>query len=239
MFQSIHQLLNNFYTNTEMPIISAMVLGLMTTISPCPLATNISAIGFLSRNITSKKAIIWHGLIYTLGRTITYVGVAALFLMGANQMNIQRFLGTYGERILGPLLVIIGIFMFDLIRIKFSSSGKLAQKAEEKSKNGSFWSILFLGIVFALSFCPYSGVLYFMMLIPLTLTSPEGLLLPVVFSFATALPVILFAFLIAFTISAAGKFYNRIKAFEFWFRRIVGVVFILSGIFLIWQVYLN
>jgi cytochrome c-type biogenesis protein len=239
MLQGINQLLNDFYTNAEMPLISALILGLMTAISPCPLATNISAIGFLSRNISSKRTILWQGLIYTLGRTVTYVGVAALFFLGANQMNIQKFLGTYGEKFLGPLLVVIGIFMLDLIRLKFSGSGKLSKKAEEKSKSGSFWGILLLGIVFALAFCPYSGVLYFMMLIPLTLSSAEGLLLPVVFSLATALPVILFAFLIAFTVSAAGKFYNKIKVFELWFRRIVGILFILSGIYLIWQVYFS
>lgn len=238
MFDSLNQLLNNLYTNAELPLISALVLGLMTAISPCPLATNISAIGFLSRNLARKRMILWQGLIYTLGRTITYVGLASLFFLGANQMNIQRFVATYGEKILGPLLVIIGLFMLDLIRLKFFGSGKLTQKAEEKSKSGSFWSVLLLGIVFALAFCPYSGVLYFMMLIPLTLSSPEGLLLPLVFSVATALPVIIFAFLIAFTVSAAGKFYNKIKSFEFWFRKIVGVIFILAGLYLIWQVFL-
>ncbi len=237
MFESLNHLLNNLYSNADLPIISALVLGLMTAISPCPLATNISAIGFLSRNLTNKRMILWQGLIYTAGRTISYVGLAALFFLGANQMNIQKFVSRYGERILGPLLVLIGLFMLDLIKLNLPGSGKLAQKAEEKSKSGSFWSVLLLGIVFALAFCPYSGVLYFMMLIPLTLSSPEGLLLPVVFSVATALLVILFAFLIAFTVSAAGKFYNKVKVFEKWFRKIVGVIFILAGIYLIWQVY--
>jgi len=237
MFDGLNHLLNNLYSNAELPFVSALVLGLMTAISPCPLATNISAIGFLSRNFSKKKMILWQSLIYTTGRSIAYVGLAALFFLGANQMNIQKFVSRYGERILGPLLVLIGVFMLDLIKLKLYGSGKLTQKAEEKSKSGSFWSVLLLGIVFALAFCPYSGVLYFMMLIPLTLSSPEGLLLPVVFSVATALPVILFAFLIAFTVSAAGKFYNNIKKFELWFRRIIGVVFILAGLYLVWQVY--
>lgn len=237
MFDGLNNILNQFYSNAEFPLISALVLGLMTAISPCPLATNISAIGFLSRNISDKKKILWQGLIYTLGRSIAYVGLAAIFILGANQMNIQRFVSQYGEKILGPLLVLIGVFMLDLIKLKLPGSGKLAQKAEEKSKSGSFWGVLVLGIVFALAFCPYSGVLYFMMLIPLTLSSPEGLLLPLTYSIATALPVIMFAFLIAFTVSAAGKFYKNIKTFELWFRRIVGVVFIIAGLYLIWQVY--
>jgi cytochrome c-type biogenesis protein len=235
----INSLLHNLYSNAEIPLLSALILGLMTAISPCPLATNISAIGFLSKNLSNKKRVLWQGLVYTLGRTFAYVGLAALFFLGANQMNIQRFVATYGERILGPLLVLIGVFMLDLIRLKLGGTGKIAQKAEEKSKSGSFWGVFLLGVVFALAFCPYSGVLYFMMLIPLTLASPEGLLLPLVFSVATALPVILFAILIAYTVSAAGKFYNKIKSFEFWFRRIVGVVFILAGLYLIWQVYIG
>jgi len=233
------EFLNQLLANSNWPILTAVIIGLMTAISPCPLATNISAIGFLSRNLTDKKMILWQSLIYTLGRSIAYVGIAGIFLIGVNEKAVQSILSTYGERILGPLLIVIGIFMLDLIRINIPGFGGLSAKAEEKSKSGSLWSVLFLGIVFALAFCPYSGVLYFFMLIPLTLSSPEGLLLPLAFSIATALPVILFAFLIAFTVSAAGKLYNNIKVFEFWFRRIVSVIFILAGIYLVYQVYLS
>lgn len=231
--------LNQLLANSNWPIMTAAVLGLMTAISPCPLATNISAIGYLSRNITNKKLILWQSLIYTLGRSIAYVALAGLFMLGLEQGAVQSFFATYGERFLGFLLIIIGVFMLDIIKIRFPGLGKLSQKAEEKSKSGSFWSVLFLGIIFALAFCPYSGVLYFLMLIPITLSSPEGLLLPFAFSIATALPVIIFAFLIAFTVSAAGKLYNNIKVFEFWFRRIVSVIFILAGIYMVYLVYLQ
>jgi cytochrome c biogenesis protein CcdA len=124
MFDSLNHLLNNFYSNAELPLISALILGLMTAISPCPLATNISAIGFLSRNFSNKKKILWQSLIYTLGRSIAYVGLAALFFLGANQMNIQKFVSQYGERILGPLLVLIGVFMLDIIKLRLPGSGK-------------------------------------------------------------------------------------------------------------------
>ncbi len=233
------ELLNDLLANSNWPVLTAIILGLMTAISPCPLATNISAIGFLSRNITNKKMILWQSLIYTLGRSVAYVALAGIFLLGVDQGKVQVFFATYGERFLGPLLIIIGIFMLDIIKLRIPGFGGLSAKAEEKSQSGSFWSVLFLGIVFALAFCPYSGVLYFLMLIPLTLSSPEGLLLPFAFSIATALPVILFAFLIAFTVSSAGKFYNKIKVFEFWFRRIVSIIFILSGIYIIYMIYFN
>ena len=232
------EILNQLLANSNWPILSAVILGLMTAISPCPLATNISAIGYLSRNLSNKKLILWQSLIYTLGRSIAYVALAGIFLLGVEQAKVQILLASYGEKILGPLLIVIGIFMLDLIKIRIPGLGGLSQKAEEKSKSGSFWSVLILGFVFALAFCPYSGVLYFFMLIPLTLSSPEGLLLPFSFAIATALPVIFFAFLIAFTVSAAGKFYNKIKTFEFWFRRIVSIVFILAGLYMIYVVYI-
>lgn len=231
------EFLNQLLSASNWPILTAAILGLMTAISPCPLATNISAIGFLSRNITNKKLILWQSLIYTLGRSIAYVGLAAVFLLGVEQAKVQHLFATYGERFLGFILIIIGVFMLDLIRLRIPGFGNISKKAEEKSKTGSFWSVLLLGIVFALAFCPYSGVLYFLMLIPLMLASPEGLLLPLSFSITTALPVILFAFLIAFTVSAAGKFYNNIKVFELWFRRIISVVFILAGIYMVYVVY--
>ena len=230
--------LQNILDSSNIPILSAFLIGLMTAISPCPLATNISAIGFLSRNLSNKKMVLWQSLVYTLGRAIAYVGLASIFLVGINEVAVQGFLSRYGERILGPLLIVIGVFMLDVIKIKFPGFSGLSEKAEENSKSGSIWAVLLLGIVFALAFCPYSGALYFLMLIPLMLSSPEGLLIPFTFSIATALPVIFFAFLIAFTVSAAGKFYNKIKVFEFWFRRIVGVIFILAGLYLMYQIYI-
>jgi len=229
--------LQHFLDNSQMPLLSAFLIGLMTAISPCPLATNISAIGFLSRNLSDKRMVMWQSVIYTLGRTIAYVGLASVFLAGINEKFVQGIVSRYGEKILGPLLIIIGVFMLNLIKLKIPGITGLSEKAEEKGKTGSFLGVLFLGIVFALAFCPYSGALYFLMLIPLMLSSSEGLLIPFTFSIATALPVIFFAFLIAFTVSAAGKFYNKIKVFEFWFRCIVSVVFILAGLYLVYQVY--
>jgi hypothetical protein len=99
-----------------------------------------------------------------------------------------------------------------------------------KANNG-FWGVLLLGIVFALAFCPYSGVLYFGMLIPMTVSSASGLFLPISFAIATGIPVIIFAWLIAFSVGSIGNLYNKIKVFETWFRRVVAVVFIGIGIY--------
>jgi len=138
----------------------------------------------------------------------------------------------WGEKLLGPILILIGLFMLDIIKIKFPGFSYLTDRIGEKSKN-SYWSTLLLGMVFAMAFCPYSGVLYFVMLIPMTVASASGLYLPVLFAIATGLPVILFAWLLAYAVGNVGKLYNQIKNFELWFRRVVSVVFIITGIYYI------
>jgi sulfite exporter TauE/SafE len=226
------EILQSFLENSNFPFLTAFVLGLMTAISPCPLATNITAIGFLSRDIESKKKVFINGLIYTLGRGVTYTTIGLIFYFGADKFQVSGFLQQWGERILGPLLIIIGLFMLGVLKFTIPGIGSLTEKMENKSNSG-FWGVLLLGIVFALAFCPYSGVLYFGMLIPITISSAGGLYLPLVFALATGIPVIIFAWLIAFSIGSIGSVYNKIKVFELWFRRVVAVLFIIVGIYYI------
>jgi cytochrome c-type biogenesis protein len=226
------EFLKSILENSQYAFLTAFILGLMTAISPCPLATNISAIGFISRNLENRRRVFLNGLVYTLGRIISYTGLAVIIFFGASKVNAASIFQGWGEKLLGPLLVIIGLFMLDVIRINFPGFSKLTDRIGEKGK-GRYWSTLLLGMIFALAFCPYSGVLYFVMLIPMTVASAGGLYLPVVFAIATSLPVIIFAWLLAYAIGNVGKLYNRIKIFELWFRRIVAVVFILVGIYYI------
>jgi cytochrome c biogenesis protein CcdA len=215
------------------------ILGLMTAISPCPLATNITAIGFISKDIENKKKIFLNGLLYTLGRAISYTALGVIIYFGASTFHIVKFFQLYGERILGPLLIIIGIIMLDLIKIKFPEFTKITSTIEKKSKSGSSWSALLLGIIFALAFCPYSGVLYFGMLIPMSITSSSGLFLPFVFAIATGLPVIIIAYLLAYSISSIGGFYKKVKVFEKWFRIVVAIAFIIAGIYYLYIYYIK
>lgn len=224
------ELLRNILENSQYSVVTALILGLMTAISPCPLATNISAIGFISRDIDNRQRVFVNGLIYTLGRAISYTGLALIIYFGASQMNISRLFQGWGEKFLAPLLIIIGLLMLDVLKIKFPSFSGLTEKIGDEGK-GSYLSTLLLGIVFALAFCPYSGVLYFAMLIPITVASASGLYLPVVFALATGLPVIIFAWLIAYSVGNVGRLYNHIKIFELWFRRVVAVLFMAVGIY--------
>ena len=229
--------LTNLLDNSSMPWLTALILGLMTAISPCPLATNITAIGFISKDLENRNRVFFNGLFYTLGRAITYTLIPLIIYFGADQFKFSGFFQRYGEKIIGPLLVLIGIFMLDIIRINFPGFGRLTEKMENR-KTWRYIDAVLLGIVFALAFCPYSGVLYFGMLVPLTISSASGLYLPVIFAIATGIPVIIIAWILAYTVSGIGVVYNKIKIFELWFRRVIAVVFIIVGVYYIFRIYL-
>lgn len=227
--------LQNLLDSSNLPILSAFLLGILTSVSPCPLATNITAIAFISKDIENKKRVFYSGLIYTLGRAITYTAIGVIFFLGANQFKVAGFLQKYGERIIGPILIIIGLFMLDFVKIKLLFTSQLSDRIGSKAEKGKIFGVLLMGFAFALAFCPYSGVLYFGMLIPMTISSPSGLYLPFVFAIGTGLPVIIISYLVAFTVSGVGSFYNKLKVFEYWFRRVIAVVFIGAGVYYIYQ----
>ena len=231
------EVLENLLENSQFPILTAFLLGLMTAISPCPLATNITAIGFISKDIEDRKKVFINGLVYTLGRAISYTLLGLLFFFSVSQFELSGFFQTWGEKILGPLLIIIGLFMMGWLKLSIPGMGSMAEKMEEKSKSG-FWGVLLLGVVFALAFCPYSGVLYFGMLIPMTISSPSGLYLPIIFAIGTGIPVIIFAWIIAFSVGKLGGIYKKIKSFEYWFRRVVAILFIGVGVYYVVRLFL-
>lgn len=230
------EVLQNLLETSQFPMLTAFLLGLMTAISPCPLAANITAIGYISKDMVSQRKVFVNGLVYTLGRAISYTAIGLLFFFGASQFELAGFFQKWGEKLLGPLLLIIGLFMLGILKLKIPGIGALTEKMDNKSNSG-FWGVLLLGVVFALAFCPYSGVLYFGMLIPITVSSASGLYLPLIFAIATGIPVIIFAWLLAFSVGSIGNVYNRLKAFESWFRRVVALLFVAVGMYYIITIY--
>lgn len=227
------EFLQQFIDNSDIPILTAFILGLMTAISPCPLATNITATAYLSKDITEKKRVLLNGIFYTLGRTFSYTALGLIFYFGASKFQVAKLLQNVGGIYLGIGLVIIGILMLDFIKFNIPGLNKITQKVSQKNMKKSYLNAFFLGVLFALAFCPYSGVLYFGVLIPMTIASPSGLLLPPIFAIATGLPVIIIAYLLAYSMSNVGKFYNKMKSFEIWFRRTTSVIFIVVGVYYI------
>ena len=204
------EFLQSTLENTNIPILSALILGLMTSISPCPLATNITATAFISKNISNKKRVFFSGIVYSFGRAFSYTLIGLILFFGASKFQIARFFQQNGEKYLGPLLIIIGLIMLNVIRLNFLQKSNFTEKLSEKFASKGLLGSFIIGILFALAFCPYSGALYFGVLIPMTISSIDGLYLPIVFAFGTGLPVILFTYLLAFSIGSVSAFYNKI-----------------------------
>lgn len=223
--------LQTLLENYNIPILSALVLGLMTSISPCPLATNITATAFISKNITNKKLVFLSGLLYSLGRAFSYTVIGLILFFGASKFQIARFFQQNGEKYLGPLLIIVGLIMLNIIKLNFLGKSNFTEKFTNKFKDKGLLGSFLIGVVFALAFCPYSGALYFGMLIPMTVSSVHGLYLPIIFAFGTGLPVILFTYLLAFAAGSVGIFYAKITKIEKIMRYVAGVVFILTGLY--------
>jgi cytochrome c biogenesis protein CcdA len=227
------EFLETLLDNSNTPIFTAFLLGLLTAISPCPLATNITAVGYISKDLSSKKQVLINGLLYTVGRIFAYslLGVILISIVrkGADFFSIQSVFSEYGEILLGPLLLIIGLFMLFGDKLKLSSFGYQGNPTQW-SKKGGLGAFL-LGTVFAFAFCPTSGFFYFGMLIPMSAIELSGYFYPMVFAFATGIPVLIVAWLLAFSVSSVGNFYNRIQKFQYWFSKIVAILFLLIGIY--------
>ena len=232
--------LQTLLDNSSTPVLTAFLLGLLTALSPCPLATNIAAISFIGKEMEDRKRVFRNGLLYTLGRILAYtlLGFVLILILneGSSMFGIQKTIGTWGERVLGPALLVIGLFMLFGDRLNLPQFG-FKGNAEGLARKGG-WGALLIGILFALAFCPTSGVFYFGMLIPLSATTTAGYLLPLVFAIATALPVLVVAWILAFSVQQMGRFYGRMRTVQRWMNLFVGVLFIAIGIYYSWMMYM-
>lgn len=210
---------------------SAVWLGVLTAISPCPLATNIAAISFIGRRIDNPRAAVTTGLLYAVGRTVAYTVLAALLVSSLlSAPMVSHALQKHMNKVLGPLLILVGMLLTGLIEFNVKGSG-LAARLGQRVESWGIWSGLALGAVFALSFCPGSAALFFGSLIPLAVKYESVFILPALYGAGTALPVLVFAILIAVSTRAVAQAYDRITQFEWWARRITGALFIGIGVY--------
>ena len=225
--------LQTIIEHSGIPVLTAFALGLLTALSPCPLATNIAAVGFIGRDIENRRRIFRNGLLYTLGRIVAYtvLGIVLIGILkgGASLFGVQKFIGKYGEMIIGPALLLIGLFMLFGHRLPLPSFG-FKGDGEGWVRHGG-WGAFLLGVLFALAFCPTSGVFYFGMLIPMSATTTAGWLLPIVFAIATALPVLVIAWMLAFSAQHIGVVYGQMQTVQRWLNMVVGVLFTAIGIY--------
>jgi cytochrome c biogenesis protein CcdA len=220
--------------NLNIPVLSALLLGLITAISPCPLATNIAAIAYVSRRVTERRHAVITGALYTLGRMFSYSVIGILIIVvGLEIPGLATFLQDFGEQVLGPLLIVVGVIMLSINRIPLSlGGGKLSAIGEKVADWGMIGGFL-LGALFALAFCPYSAALFFGVLIPLSLKSAGGVALPAVYAIGTGLPVLVFGVLISAGVARVSTWLNAVTRVEKIIRVAASIIFIGVGIYLV------
>lgn len=230
--------LQQLLDSSEMPIVTALLAGLLTAISPCPLATNITAVGFISRTMRNapekQYSVFRNGLLYSAGRCIAYtlLGMALIYILrkGADTFELQQTVSLLGETLLGPALTGIGILMLVFEFANLGGKFGFAGGVWAERLNGVAGAFL-LGILFAMAFCPTSGLLFFGILIPLSAAAAGGYALPFVYGVATSIPVVLLAWVLAFSVRSMGRLLGGIHVFQRWFNRLVAVLFIAVGIY--------
>jgi cytochrome c biogenesis protein CcdA len=212
---------------------SALWLGILTSISPCPLASNVAAISFLSKKIAHPALVFISGLAYTLGRMVSYAVLGWIIVNSLLSVpQVAQFLQKYMGKALGPLLILTGFILLEIITIRLPGLS-LSQKHHNKLVEAGVPGAFLLGAIFALAFCPVSAALFFGSLIPLALQSKFGVTLPFIYGIGTGLPVLVFAITIAIGVSSLNRWFHKLTKIEFWMRKITGGIFILVGIYYI------
>ena len=220
--------------DVNIPVLSALILGVITAISPCPLATNIAALAYVSRRAKERRYAVITGALYTLGRIFSYSIIGVLIIVtGLEIPGVATFLQDFGEQILGPLLIVVGVIMLSINRMPFSlGGGKLSSIGEKMADWGMIGGFL-LGALFALAFCPYSAVIFFGVLIPLALKSSGGVTLPAVYAIGTGLPVLVFGALLSLSVARVSTWLNAVTRAEKIIRVVVSIIFIGVGTYLV------
>lgn len=214
--------------------VSALWLGILTSISPCPLATNIVAVSYLSKKIANLKAVLWSGVAYMLGRMFAYAVLGFIIINSLLSVPvIAQLLQKYMNKALGPILIFVGLFLLDVVKINISGFS-VSQERQNSLAQAGIKGAFALGFLFALAFCPISAALFFGSLIPLSLQSEFGAILPFIYGLGTGLPVLFFAICIAYGVQSFSKWFRRFTRLEYYTKKVTGVIFILVGLYYIW-----
>lgn len=216
-----------------LPVLSAFLLGLLVSLSPCPLATNVAALAYLGKQAASSEESLVSGFMYAAGRALSYSLVAALLVtVGLESSRVSWLLQDAGQYLLGPVLIVAGLVVLGVVSLPIPD-GVGSRMAERLAASG--WiGALGLGALFALAFCPYSAALFFGVLIPLALGSPGGIALAPVFALGTALPVLLGVVLLAAGVSQLARWANSTRSFEPVLRKAAGIVLVGAGLYSTW-----
>ena len=209
----------------------AFWLGILTSVSPCLMATNVTAISFLARRVDRPRLVVLSSFCYIVGQAAAFVTLAMTLVTSLLSMTVvSHWLQKYMFRLLGPILILCAVFLLQLVDVQFGS-GRLKAWAQRRAGSGGFWVAALLGIVFAMSFCPTTAALFFGSLIPLAIAHQSSVLLPLLYALGVAAPVIVFSLLIALMAHKVGYVFARVSRLEHWARMITGTIFLLVGLY--------
>lgn len=218
-------------TDVAVAIGGAFWLGFLTAISPCLLATNVTAITFIARRIARPRIVAASGGCYMLGQALGFVALAILVTTSlASIPVVSQVLQKYLFRLLGPIMLIVGLFLLEWLRLNWGS-GRLKGWAQRFGQSGALWATMLLGLLFAMSFCPTTAALFFGGLIPLSLAHGSHLLLPLAYAIGASLPVVVIVLLVLFAAQFIGRAVKHAGAMEWWMRRATALLFLVVGFY--------
>ncbi|MBU9714797.1 sulfite exporter TauE/SafE family protein [Evansella tamaricis] len=235
MYQYIDQISNflrepfmNAASSVEsIPILFALLLGVVGALAPCQFSSNVSAITLYGTN-SLNKGISWSDTIFfILGKVMAFSGLGLIvFLLGQEFQQQLPIFFEYFRKLLGPILIIIGIYMLGFFTMRWTI--RLWKKSEDKQQQGK-WGAFMLGFSFSLGFCPTMFLLFFILLMPMTLSTAYGAVLPSLFAIGTAIPFLL-TIVIIWYLGLGGKMMKKGRKLGLTIQKIAGSLMIIIGI---------
>lgn len=213
------------------PVITALLLGLIGSTSPCQLTTNVTALAYVSRESTGSRHFMAAALAYMLGKVTVYSLIGLLVVVAGLELSSMAVpVAVVARKAIGPALILVGIIMLaDLKWGRFLGSG-VSGWLEDRARRGGPFGPFLLGSAFSLAFCPTLFWLFFGLLIPLSLSSAVGVFYPGVFALGTVLPLMIMAVLLSWGAKAAGERILGMRRLSRIMQRATGVVFLIGGI---------
>ncbi len=234
LFNALAAPIQSLAGSMNLPLVSALLFGLLGSAAPCQLSTSVAALAFVSRRADDGRKLLGQTFAFVAGKVTVYAlvgGVLVALGLQVNQITETAIpVVVFARRALGPLLVVVGLFMVGVLASRLSVGERVSTWFYNRAgRRKGLAPAYLMGLAFAFTFCPTLFWLFFGLTIPLAIASPGGIVFPGVFAIGTTLPVIVLA-LLAYQMVNVGQLVRRFKSASVWVQRVVGVIFILIGI---------
>jgi cytochrome c biogenesis protein CcdA len=215
----------------NIPLLTALLLGLLGSTAPCQLTTNASVMALVAQRLADLKGAWKTALAYTAGKVVVYTLVGSLILALGLQLDLATIPVAQGARkVLGPLMLLIGLSLVGAFQLNVTVGQRLSRWLAARVPQAGVKGAFALGLMFSLAFCPTLFWLFFGLLMPLALASQGGWIFPGTFAMGTALPLLGFTYVVSLGGTLAHGYVRRLTGLDRYLRRIAGVVFLLAGL---------